>query len=310
VKAQNSTPKENEKIIEPISVLFSYIDIAYYFHKDNARRRMTKFLSADQIEFYRDKGYLAPLEGIDIADAEGMLGDLDAFRIANEMSAGQLQIKGHLCFRRSYDFTFNDRILDVVEDLIGPDILSFASRFWIKGARDGSYVSWHQDSAYFGLEPHELVTVWLAITDSTPEMGCMKVLPGSHIGATYSHEETFDEKNLLARGQVIHGINDSDAVYLPLRQGQFSCHHERILHSSDANNTDTERVGLALFFIPTHVKSTIGRRTAYLVRGTDEYGHWDDDPIPQGRFDSDIISHIRSAGARYVDPQYRQEAEA
>lgn len=271
---------------------------------------MPKVLTEEQIESYRDSGYLAPLDGIDTADANAMRDDLDAFEALNKISAGQLQIKGHLCFRRSYDFTFNNRILDVVEDLIGPNILSFASRFWIKEAQDGSFVSWHQDSAYFGLDPHELVTVWLAITDASPEMGCMKVVPGSHVGESYTHEETFHKKNLLARGQVIHGIDDNKAVYLPLKKGQFSCHHERILHASDPNVTDIDRIGLALFFIPTHVQSTIGRRTAYLVRGTDDYRYWDDDPVPQARFDSDIITHIRAAGDRYVDPQYRQESEA
>jgi len=271
---------------------------------------MPKVLTEEQIESYRENGFLAPMEGIDPSEAAAMLEDLDAFEAANGISAGQLQIKGHLCFRRSYDFTFNERILDVVEDLIGPNILAFASRFWIKGAQDGSFVSWHQDSAYFGLDPHELVTVWLAITDSTPDMGCMKVIPGSHRGAAYEHEETFAEDNLLARGQVIRGIDDSNAMYLPLKQGQFSCHHERILHASDPNDTDTTRIGLALFFIPTHVQSTIGRRTACLVRGVDDYGYWDDDPVPQDRFDDDIIAHIRAAGERYVDPKYRQEAEA
>jgi non-heme Fe2+,alpha-ketoglutarate-dependent halogenase len=271
---------------------------------------MPKVLTEEQIESYRENGFLAPMEGIDPSEAAAMLEDLDAFEAANGISAGQLQIKGHLCFRRSYDFTFNERILDVVEDLIGPNILAFASRFWIKGAQDGSFVSWHQDSAYFGLDPHELVTVWLAITDSTPDMGCMKVIPGSHRGAAYEHEETFAEDNLLARGQVIRGIDDSNAMYLPLKQGQFSCHHERILHASDPNDTDTTRIGLALFFIPTHVKSTIGRRTACLVRGVDDCGYWDDDPVPQDRFDDDIIAHIRAAGERYVDPKYRQEAEA
>ena len=271
---------------------------------------MPKVLTQEQIDSYRTDGYLAPMDGIDSADAAAMLEDLDAFEAANGISAGQLQMKGHLCFRRSYNFTFNPRILDVVEDLIGPNILSFASRFWIKGAQDGSHVTWHQDSAYFGLDPHELVTVWLAITDSTPDMGCMKVIPGSHRGAAYEHEETFAEDNLLARGQVIHGIDDRDAVYLPLKQGQFSCHHERILHASDPNDTQTTRIGLALFFIPTHVRSTIGRRTANLVRGEDEYRYWDADPVPKGRLDDEIINHIRAAGERYVDPKYRQEAEA
>ena len=140
-------------------------------------------------------------------------------------------------------------------------------------------------------------------------MGCMKVIPGSHRGETYSHEETFHEKNLLARGQVIHGIDDTNAAYMPLKRGQFSCHHERILHASDPNGTPNDRIGLGLFFIPTHVKSTIGRRTACLVRGVDDYGYWDEDPAPKGRFDSDIIAHIRQASERYVDPQYVQEAE-
>ena len=271
---------------------------------------MPKVLTEDQIRFYRDNGYLAPLDGIDPVTAAAMRDDLDAFAAAQGMSAGDLNMKGHLCFRRSYDITFDDRILDVVEDLIGPNIMAFASRFWIKKSRDGTYVSWHQDSAYFGLDPHELVTVWLALTDATPDMGCMKVIPGSHRGKTYGHEETFHEKNLLARGQAINEIDDSNFDYMALKAGQFSCHHERIVHGSDANDTDGDRIGLGVFFIPTHVKSTIGRRTACLVRGVDEHGHWDADPEPQGRFDNDIIDHIRTASQRYVDPQYVQEADA
>ena len=94
---------------------------------------------------------------------------------------------------RSFEFTFNQIILDVVEDLIGPNILAFASRFWIKKARDDAYVSWHQDSAYFGLEPHQLVTVWLAITEASEEMGCMKIIPESHLGPSKAHEETFHD---------------------------------------------------------------------------------------------------------------------
>lgn len=270
---------------------------------------MPKVLSEEQIKHYRENGYLGQMDGIAPTEARAMLADLTAFTETHGISAGQLQMKGHLCFRRSYELTFNDRILDVVEDLIGPNLMAFASRFWIKGARDKSFVSWHQDSAYFGLEPHELVTVWLAITDATPEMGCMKVIPGSHRGKSYTHEETFAENNLLARGQVIHGVRNDDAVYLPLKQGQFSCHHERILHASDPNETEVDRIGLAVFFIPTHVKSTIGRRTAYLVRGVDDFGHWDKDPVPQSRLDTGVIEHVRAAGERYIDPKYRQEAD-
>ncbi|MEC8532153.1 MAG: phytanoyl-CoA dioxygenase family protein, partial [Pseudomonadota bacterium] len=164
------------------------------------------------------------------------------------------------------------------------------------------------DSAYFGLEPNELVTVWLALTDSEPENGCLRVIPGTHRGKIYSHVETFDKKNLLARGQSIKVIDSSDAVDLVLRAGQFSCHHERIVHGSDANDTDDIRIGLGLFYFPAHVRSTIGRRPAALVRGVDKYGHWDADPVPSVDRDAVVYAHVKAAGERYTDPQYDQES--
>ena len=272
---------------------------------------MGKVLSAEQLAFFDENGYVAPLDGVSAAEAAAMRDDLAAFERAEGMSAGDIQMKGHLCFRRSYELSRNDRILDAVEDLIGPDILAFASRFWIKKGHDGKYVSWHQDSAYFGLDPHELVTVWLALTDAVPENGCMRVIPGSHRGTAHAHVETFHEDNLLARGQAIEGIDESAAHSIVLKAGQFSCHHERIVHGSRANETDGDRIGLAMFYIPTHVRSTIGRRTACLVRGVDDYGHWDADPVPaEGDvYDRALFAHMQAAGRRYVDPQYRQEAE-
>ena len=136
-----------------------------------------------------------------------MCGELDRFENEQDVSAGKLQMKGHLCFRWSYDLSFEGAILDVVEDLIGPDILCFASRFWMKGPGDGAYVPWHQDSAYFGLDPHDLVAVWVALTDSSPANGCVRVIPGSHHWPAQTHTETPDEKNLLACGQWIDGID-------------------------------------------------------------------------------------------------------
>jgi non-haem Fe2+, alpha-ketoglutarate-dependent halogenase len=269
---------------------------------------MPKVLTDDQISFYRDNGYLVPFDGVDASDAAAMCDDLDAFERDEGMRASEIIVKGHLCFRRSFEFSRHPAILDVVEDLIGPNIMTLSSRFWMKPGQDGSFVSWHQDSAYFGLDPHELVTVWLALTDSTPENGCVRVLPGSHLGKAYSHVETYDEKNLLARGQSIEEIDDSGAADLVLRAGQFSCHHERIVHGSAANDTDAMRIGIGIFYFPAHVKSTIGRRPADLVRGVDVNDNWDIDPTPTEDRDQRILAHVREAGERYVDPQYRQEA--
>jgi len=269
---------------------------------------MTKILNEEQIESYGANGYLAPFDGVEAADAAAMCDDLDSFKRDEGMRASEIIVKGHLCFRRSYEFSRHPKILDVVEDLIGPNIYTLSSRFWMKPGQDGSFVSWHQDSAYFGLEPNELVTVWLALTDSNPDNGCVRVLPGTQVGQAYSHVETYDEKNLLARGQSIETIDASGAVDLVLKAGQFSCHHERIVHGSAANATDAMRIGVAIFYFPTHVKSTIGRRSASLVRGVDDYGHWDPDPVPTSDRDAEILAHVRAAGERYTDPQFAQEA--
>ena len=116
------------------------------------------------------------------------------------------------------------------------------------------------------------------------------------------------KKNLLARGQTIDEIDDGVAADLVLKAGQFSCHHERIVHGSDANDTDDMRIGVAFFYFPAHVRSTIGRRPASLVRGVDENGHWDADPVPKEDRDAAVYAHVKAAGERYVDPQYAQEA--
>ncbi len=235
---------------------------------------------------------------------------LDVFEREEGMSAGDIHFKGHLFFKWSYELALNPAILDAVEDLVGPDILVFASKFWIKGGGDGTYVSWHQDSAYFGLEPHDLVTAWIALTDANTGNGCMRVIPGSHRGAAHEHVETYHEKNLLARGQVIEGLDETGAADMELEAGQFSLHHERIVHGSLPNGTDDARIGLALFYIPTHVRSTIGRRTACLVRGADAHGHWDADPVPTIDRDPKILEYVRAAHRRYTDPAVSQEAAA
>lgn len=271
---------------------------------------MPKVLSQDQVNFYNEQGYLFPLPCISPAEGAAMWEDLQKFERDEGISPGRFNMKGHLCFRRSYDLAHNDSLLDAVEDILGPDILLFAARFWIKKGGDGNFVTWHQDSAYFGVEPHDVLTAWVALTDASTENGCMRVLRGSHRGPAHQHVETFDEKNLLARGQMIEGLDDSRAIDMPLKAGQMSLHHERLVHGSLANRTNGPRVGVAFFFIPTYARSTIGRRTAMLVRGVDQHGHWDVDPVPQQDRDPEIIAHVRASSERYVDPTYRQEADA
>jgi hypothetical protein len=131
----------------------------------------------------------------------------------------------------------NPAILDAVEDLMGPDIMLFGASIFAKGDKDRAYVSWHQDSAYFGLEPHEEITVWVAFTQTSEENGALQVLPRTHLGPDLAHEETYAPDNMLARGQSLRIADESSAVTIALQSGEFSLHHERTAHGSKQSLT-------------------------------------------------------------------------
>lgn len=277
---------------------------------------MPKVLTEEQIAFYKREGYLFPLEGIKPARCQQLLEALDDFEKAQGVSAGVFKLKGHLCFPEAWDFVREPAILDVAEDIIGPNILAFGSRFWIKPSGDGSFVSWHQDSAYFGCDPHEMVTCWVALTEANKANGCLRAMPRSHL-TPYQHAETFEgapgtapgeKKNLLGRGQTIQGLDESKAVHMELKPGQFSIHNERTAHASFPNNSGKVRIGFSFFLIPPHVRSTLARRPATLVRGVDNYNNWDTDPVPTQERLPEIVKLMLEHNAQYTNPAFRQNA--
>ena len=277
---------------------------------------MPKVLTEEQIEFYHREGYLFPLDGISKEHANDLLEAVEDFEREQGVSAGVFKLKAHLCFAEAWDFLREPAILDVAEDIIGPNILAFGSRFWIKPSGDGSFVSWHQDSAYFGCDPHDMVTCWVALTPANKGNGCLRMMPRSH-QTGYSHVESHEnapgtapgeKKNLLGRGQTIEGMDESKAVYMELEPGQFSIHNERTAHASHPNDSGEVRIGFSFFLIPPHVKSTLERRPATLVRGVDEYGYWDTDPVPTKERLPELIQMMLTHNAQYTNPKFKQNA--
>lgn len=253
--------------------------------------------------FHRD-GVVYPLRGMTAEDALGRARALQAFAAdAGAPLTRLLRFKAHLRFRMLEEIARTPAILDAVESLIGPDILVFTSTVWAKPAGDRAYVSWHQDSAYFGLEPHDEVTAWIALTDSQRDNGCLRIMPGSHVGADFSHEETKHPDNLLIRGQAIRGLDEARALDIELAPGEFSLHQERTVHGSLPNTSARPRIGFAIFYIPPRVRSTLGRRSALLVRGEDRHGHWDADPVPRGDNDPAIEAFMQQSFRRYRDQE-------
>jgi non-heme Fe2+,alpha-ketoglutarate-dependent halogenase len=271
---------------------------------------MAGSLTQAQVEHFRREGYAFPFDAIPAAEAASYVAKLDSYdAILGEEAQKQLKIKAHVAAPWIVGLARNKNILDAVESLIGPDILLFGTSMFSKKARDVRFVSWHQDAAYYGLDPQQEVTCWVGLTDADTENGCMRVLPGSHLDADAVHEETYDPQNMLGRGQTIRDIDDGKAVYMPVKAGQFSMHHERTIHGSMPNPSDRRRVGISFFYMPAHVRSTIGRRTATLVRGTDKYGHWDPEPMPKTDLDPVCMEFLRQSWSRYRDPDMPQAAK-
>ncbi len=173
----------------------------------------------------------------------------------------------------------NADILDAVSDVIGPDILCWTTNFFIKEPSSAGFVSWHQDSTYWGLDPDDVVTAWVAFTDAVPENGYMQFIPGTHKVDQLPHLDTFHRDNLLSRGQEIAvDVDTSKAVGIALQAGEMSLHHIKLVHGSEPNQSNDRRIGLAIRYIPTYVRQTKVRDAAMLVHGTDKYGHFDNEP--------------------------------
>jgi ectoine hydroxylase-related dioxygenase (phytanoyl-CoA dioxygenase family) len=270
---------------------------------------MAGSLSAAEIARFEEHGYLHPKRAIGAEQAETYRALLDHYEnVLGVEPQTYLKIKAHVAAPWIIELARSPAILDAVESLIGEDILLFGTSLFSKKGNDPRFVSWHQDSAYYGLDPHHEVTAWVALTPATRDNGCMRVIPGSHKGPDLEHDETYDPQNLLARGQTIRGLDEDSAAFMELEAGEFSLHHERTAHGSLANTTDAPRVGIAYFYMPAHCRSTIGRRSALLMRGEDRHGHWDQDPIPKEDLDPDCMAFLKDMWARYQDPQYAQEA--
>jgi non-haem Fe2+, alpha-ketoglutarate-dependent halogenase len=232
---------------------------------------MPKSLTDDQIAAYNRDGYLAPVRAMSEAEARAARSHLE--RIEAGLGGplrGDLRHKAHLLFSFLADLIRHPAILDAVEDVLGPDILCWNTNFFIKEAETPSFVSWHQDSTYWGLSSPDVCTAWVAITPSNLDNGAMAVIPRSHTRDQIPHRDTFDRHNLLTRGQEIAvEVDENEAVPLVLRLGEMSLHHVRLVHGSPPNPSNDRRIGFAIRYIPTSIYQVEGSDSATLVRGED-----------------------------------------
>lgn len=258
---------------------------------------MPNHLSTAQVAQYQRDGYVFPVPAITPDEAEFYRRDLERFEAEyNQKATLAIRNKGHLKLMSLYRPIFEARVLDAVESVLGPNILCWGSSLFVKEPNDPAFIAWHQDSYYWGLDPDDVCSAWIAFAPSTVENGAMQVVPGSHRLPQQPHEKSPEGSlNMLYTSEEIAvPVDEKDAVTLTLAKGEMSLHHVKILHGSKPNRSDDRRYGYAIRYVAPHVKQRGDMNYATLVRGRDDYGYFGRDPEPRHDMDQRILDHIES----------------
>jgi ectoine hydroxylase-related dioxygenase (phytanoyl-CoA dioxygenase family) len=247
---------------------------------------MGKLLAEQQIQSFRREGYVAPVEVLSPAEAAAALSAYEDYerqhwgfvgRAYDDQEGREFLRQPQRRARWAYDLVQNTRVLDAIEDLLGRDILVWDAKLFPKQARSKSYVSWHQDGTYINLQPmSQVVTAWIALTNSLPDNGCMRVLPGSHCWGQLDHAKTHADGNLLLHGQVIEREFDTGSlVDVALRAGEMSIHDMMLIHGSGENCSNHRRIGISVNYVtPKVIETNNLYRASILARGRDQFGHF------------------------------------
>ena len=241
--------------------------------------RLTKRQTAQ----YWEDGYLFPIPVMTPAEAQALREELEQIE-AQWLDNGlplplntYKRINAHAVMPLAARIGSNPAILDVVEGILGPDILVYSVEFFIKEPNTRHKVSMHQDLTYWGLGAIDgLVTAWLALSPATPASGCMDFVKASHKNPILPHEDTFAEDNLLSRGQEVKvDVDPADRVPIEIHPGEISLHHGLTIHGSGPNTTDDRRIAAVVRYCTPDVKQQVGAIDyAMPARGADTSGNF------------------------------------
>ena len=267
-------------------------------------------LTPEQLSQYQHDGYISP---IDIFSAEEVKIVRDEIESIEKNWPDELIGVGrnnvHMISPVFDQVVHNSKILDAVEDLIGRDILAAGTTLFIKDPEKKSFVSWHQDAKYQGFKPHNFVTAWVAITDSNKDNGCMLMWPGSH-SEIKDHNDTFDENNILTRGQTVPNVPIHETVPIELKAGQMSLHHPLIVHGSGENKTNDRRIGFVIqSYIGSDVDQVAGEVYVQQARGEDPFKYHPHVPRPTETMNKDDLELRHKANEDLQEILYKGSKE-
>jgi len=232
-----------------------------------------KVITSQQIQEYNKKGFLSPIEVLSFDEVYEIKKEIELIEDNWPNEIIELNRNNiHYCSKIFDQLVHNSKILDAVENFIGSNILVAGSVLFLKEPKSKGFISWHQDGKYQGWNPCNSITAWIAITNVNEENGCMRMWPGSHQNDFKDHQDTFDEDNLLTRGQTIADVPIEETVPIILKPGQLSLHHPMTVHASGPNLSKGRRIGFAIqSYIGTNVDQVLGKTYVQLARGKDKF---------------------------------------
>ncbi len=271
-------------------------------------------LTQAQIESYRRDGYLFPFPALsadELAASNAGLARYEQWlgRPVNQADR-RWRSASYVMLPWVDALVTHPRVLDVVEDVIGPDILVYTATWFIKEGNSPAFTAWHQDATYFGLTPHEHVTAWIALSDAGAEAGCMEVASSQGSPLQMRHAALNLPNSINGGGQaIVDRIDDSKTATMALDAGSFSLHHTLCRHRSPPNRASHRRVGIGISYIPAHCRLTGSvRMCARLVRGRDTGGNFDPIPAPEGELHPAALERHERVYGRYRDNYAEQIA--
>lgn len=275
-----------------------------------------KALSEEQIAQWKCDGFLSPFPLLSENELEACNEGVARFEAwlggpINGDAAHKWRSMPYLILPWAAKLARDPRILDYVEDLLGPDILIFTSTFFIKEPNSPTIAAWHQDSTYYGIEPKEEVCIWIALTEASEAAGCMEALSFGGVPRQLHHASRVVENSVNRASQVIvEEFDQTDPVPMPLPAGSFSIHHGLCPHRSGPNTANHRRIGFGLNYIPTYVRpSGTVRHAAMLVRGSDRFAHFEQVGPPTAELDAEAVATHDHAMALYRDAYLEEEAK-
>ncbi|MCY4063862.1 MAG: phytanoyl-CoA dioxygenase family protein [Chloroflexi bacterium] len=201
-------------------------------------------LTRAEVDFFVAYGYLGPYAAMSPAQMTGFRDSIDAHVLDSEGPNPRRPLQSrHMDTPAVYDLAAHPAIIKRIAGLLGPDLVVWTTNFWLKEA-GGAEIPWHQDINFWPIEPPVNVSAWIAIDDVTVENACLRLIPGSH-RQSLPHGRAPDEM-AIAEMVDASAYDETQAVNMELKPGEFVLFSERLLHASSKNTSDRRRLGLAV----------------------------------------------------------------